>query len=112
MHLVSLYNTGFYKTLALHILWFHICRHRAEIVNPLRLFYLVEDKNNMANELFGEHYFQIKGEEKVLSVTTELNYIEILNRSDLKKKLNKKVTQNVTTVMQDCVILNYLFNIW
>lgn len=29
-----------------------------------------------------------------------------------KKELNKKVTQNVTTVMQDCVILNYLFNIW
>jgi len=22
------------------------------------------------------------------------------------------MTQNVTTVMQDCVILNYLFNIW
>lgn len=79
MHLVSLYNTGFYKTLALHILWFHICRHQAEIVNPLRLFYLVKDKNNMANELFEEHCFQIKGEEKVLSVTTELNYIEILN---------------------------------
>lgn len=53
----------------------------------------------MANELFGEHYFQIKGEEKVLSVTTELNYIEILNWSDFFKKLNKKVTQNATTVM-------------
>jgi len=80
VHLVSLYNTGFYKkTLAPHILWFHICRHQAEIVNPLCLFYLVKDKKSMANELFGEHYFQIKGEEKVLSVTTELNCIEILN---------------------------------
>lgn len=41
----------------------------------------------MANELFEEHCFQIKGEEKVLSVTTELNYIEILNWSEffLKK---------------------------
>lgn len=66
----------------------------------------------MANELFEEHCFQIKGEEKVLSVTTELNYIEILNWSDFLKKLNKKVTQNTTTVMQDSVILNYLFNIW
>lgn len=66
----------------------------------------------MANELFEEHCFQIKGEEKVLSVTTELNYIEILNWSDFLKKLNKKVTQNATTVMQDSVILNYLFNIW
>lgn len=66
----------------------------------------------MANELFEEHCFQIKGEEKVLSVTTELNYIEILNWSDFFKKLNKKVTQNATTVMQDSVILNYLFNIW
>lgn len=35
----------------------------------------------MANELFGERYFQIKGDKKVLSVTTELNYIEILNWS-------------------------------
>lgn len=41
----------------------------------------------MANELFGEHYFQIKGKEKVLSVTAELNYIEMLNRSDLKKRI-------------------------
>lgn len=66
----------------------------------------------MANELFEEHCFQIKREEKVLSVTTELNYIEILYWSDFFKKLNKKVTQNATTVMQDSVILNYLFNIW
>lgn len=66
----------------------------------------------MANELFGERYFQIKGEGNVLSVTAELNYIEILNWRDFFKKLNKKVTQNVSTVMEDCVILNYLFNIW
>lgn len=66
----------------------------------------------MANELFGKHYFQIKGEGKVLSVTAKSNYIEIFNWSDFLKKLNKKVTQNVSTVMQDCVILNYLFNIW
>lgn len=66
----------------------------------------------MANELFGERYFQIKGGGNVLSVTAELNYIEILSWRDFFKKLNKKVTQNVSTVMQDCVILNYLFNIW
>lgn len=66
----------------------------------------------MANELFGNTTFKLKERKKVLSVTTEFNYIEILNWSDFFKKLNKKVTQNVTTVMQDCVILNYLFNIW